>query len=141
MPLQELTGVRDLTFSRWHRSLPDDCTWIDIDSCHYCRYCNSLLALFELVRSQDEWSLVEDCRRKTASITRRVGIRLGIPAFKIAYTGEPLMHAAVMEVGRPQVDLMTADELGRFIDNLHNCEFCRQYAGGRFKRDRHSLTT
>ena len=132
MPLQELTGVRDLTFSRWHRSLPDDCTWIDIDACHYCRYCNSLLGLFELVRSPDEWSLEESCRRKVASITHRLATRADIPTYKIAYTGEPLMHAAVMEVGRPQVDLMTADELGRFIDNLHNCEFCRRHVSGRF---------
>ena len=87
MPLQEITGTRDLTFSRWHRSLPHDCTWIDIDCCHYCKYCRSLLALFELVRSPDELSLVESCRRKTVAITERVGLRLGIPVFKIAYSG------------------------------------------------------
>ena len=96
MPLEEMTGVRDLTFSTWHRSLPDDCTWIDIDCCHYCRCCHSLLALFELVRSPDEWTLEEACRRKTVAITDRVGLRLGIPVFKIAYTGTPLQSAAVM---------------------------------------------
>jgi hypothetical protein len=133
MPLEELTGLRDLTFSRWHRSLPDDCSWIDIDCCHYCRYCNSLLALFELVRSPDEFSLEVRCRQKVASITGRVGYRLQIPVFKIAYTGEPLEAAAVMQVGKPEVLVMQADELAAFINQLHDCEFCRTHGGGRFK--------
>lgn len=135
MPLQELTGRRDLTFSAWHRAhLPADCTWIDIDCCHYCRYCSSLLAVMELVRSPDADSLIADCRRKTAAIAGRVGIRLKIPVFKIAYTGEPLAAAAVMRVGRPEVQQMTPDDLARFIDRLHDCEFCRTHHNGRFGR-------
>lgn len=134
MARQEVTGTRDLSFSRWHRTLPDDCTWIDIDSCHYCRYCSSLLALFELVQCEDEWSLEEACRRKIASITHRVGIRLGIPVFKIAHTGRPLRKAAVMEVGQPGINLMESHELAKFIDALHDCDFCRKHSGGRFKR-------
>jgi len=135
MSLEEITGTRDLTFSTWHRShLPPDCTWIDIDCCHFCHYCNSLLALFELVRSPDEASLIESCRRKAASITERVGLGLGIPVFKIAYAGAPLRSAAVMRVGCPQVRVMQLGELARMIDEIHDCEFCRQHQGGRFKR-------
>jgi len=133
VPFEELTGTRDLTFSRWHRSLPRDCTWIDIDSCHYCHYCRSPLALFELVRSADEDSLTESCRRKTASITECIGLRLKIPVFKIAYTGTPLQCAAVMRVGHPDVSIMRPNELARFIDEFHDCDFCRQKRGGRFK--------
>ena len=72
MAQHELTGKRDLTFSAWHRgSVPKDCSWIDIDCCHYCHYCSSLLALFELVRCRPE-SLEEACRHKVAAITERV---------------------------------------------------------------------
>ena len=137
MPLEERTGTRDLTFSRWHRTLPTDCTWIDIDCCHYCHYCQSLLALFELVRSPDGESLIESCRRKTASITERVGIGLKIPVFKIAYTGSPLESAAVMRVGRPEVQILSPDELASFIECLHDCEFCRKHRGGRFRKRNH----
>ena len=134
MPLEEITGQRDLTFSAWHRGLPADCTWIDIDCCHYCRYCTSLLALFELVRSPDRWSLEESCRRKVVAIAERVGLRAGIPVFKVAYTGAPLQAAAVIRVGEPAVTVMSAEQLAQWIDRLHDCEFCRRHAGGRFKR-------
>ena len=133
MPLEEITGTRDLTFSRWHRSLPADCTWIDIDCCHYCHYCNSLLALFELVRCTDELVLVERCRRKSAAITERLGIKAEIPVYKIAYTGTPLQRAAVMQLGNPEVLIMQNDELARFIARIHDCKFCREHCGGRFR--------
>lgn len=133
MSLEERTGTRDLTFSRWHRShVPSDCSWIDIDCCHFCRYCNSLLALFELVRSEDEAELEVTVRRKVAAITERVGIRLGIPVFKIAYAGEPLSAAAVIRAGKPGVRVLTASELAHFIDELHDCAFCRQHRNGRY---------
>ena len=113
--------------------MPDDCSWIDIDCCHYCKYCWSLLALFELVRCQDAESLEATCQRKTASITERVGLRLQIPVYKISYRGEPLKMAAVQLVGKPEVTVMTPDQLAEFIDSIHDCEFCRKNRGGRFK--------
>lgn len=134
MPLEERTGTRDLSFSRWHRTLPDDCTWIDIDCCHFCHYCGSLLAVFELVHGPDEESLIEVCRRKSATITERIGLRLGIPAFKVAYTGDPLNAAAVIELGTNRKHLMLADELAEFINDIHNCDFCRRHRGGRFAK-------
>ena len=135
MALKEITGVRDLTFSKWHRkNLPDDCSWIDIDCCHYCKHCLSLLALFELVRSPDEWSIEDVCRRKRAFITERVGFRLDIPVFKIAYTGEPMRLAAVMRMGKPAIEVMSVEQLAEWIDRLHDCEFCRRHKNGRFKR-------
>lgn len=132
MPLEEITGTRDLTFSTWHRTLPPDCTWIDIDCCHYCRYCSSLLALFELVRSPDAESLAEACLRKPAAITERLAIRLAIPAYKVAYTGTPLAAAAVMRLGETTVQVLTAHQLAQFIDEIHNCAFCRSHRNGRF---------
>lgn len=132
MSLEERTGFRDMTFSKWHRTLPADCTWIDIDCCQFCHYCGSLLAVFELVRSPDEDSLLDVCLRKQSAITERVGLQLGIPAFKVAYTGDPLDAAAVIELGTNRKHLMFADELGEFINGLHDCNFCRRHRGGRF---------
>ncbi len=133
MTLEERTGIRDLTFSRWHRQdVPSDCSWIDIDCCHYCHYCHSLLGFFELVHSSDDAYLLETCRRKPAAITHRVGARCQVPVFKVAYTGDPLRAAAVQRLGQPEVRVHSPAELASFIDKLHDCEFCRRHRGGRF---------
>ena len=137
MSLQEITGLRDLTYSHWHRTeVREDCSWVDIDSCHYCKYCLSILCFFELVRSPDEYSLEEVCRRKVASMTERVGIRVGVPSFKIAYTGTPLSGAAVMKLGQHDIWRRTPAQLAQFIDELHNCAFCRERRNGRWSAAR-----
>jgi hypothetical protein len=136
MTLDEITGQRDLTFSRWHRNLPTDCTWIDIDCCHYCHYCHTPLALFELVRVDCGLSMVDACRRKVASITHRVGVRLGVPVYKIAYVPkepEGIQAAAIMRVGHPEIKKVTAEGLATFVNAVHDCQWCHAHSGGRFQ--------
>ncbi|QDU39693.1 hypothetical protein Mal4_40390 [Maioricimonas rarisocia] len=135
MPLQERTGLRDLTFSAWHRppTLPGDCSWIDIDCCQFCDYCNSPLALFELVWAGNAECLKEVCQRKVATITQLLAVRLSIPAYKIAYTGTDTIDAAALQkLGAPAIQVLTPGELAEFIDRLHDCEFCKKHRSGRF---------
>lgn len=135
MSLREITGERDLTFSEWHRNhLPEDCSWIDIDCCQFCKYCQSPLALIELTKCCDRDDLEERCRRKVAAITERIGIKLNIPVFKIAHWGVPLELAAIQRVGQPEIVLYDVEGLTEFIDRLHDCEFCREHRSGRFAK-------
>lgn len=77
---QEKYGTRDLAFSRWHREIPrDDFTWIDIDHCAYCDTCKEPLYLMELAQDVGQaW--------KATTVTRRLAVRLGIPALLVLYS-------------------------------------------------------
>lgn len=50
MARHERFGVRDLTYSAWHRTLDDDLTYIDLDGVEYCSRCNEPLLLIEAAR-------------------------------------------------------------------------------------------
>lgn len=87
MSMHERTGQRDLTYSRWHRSVSTArflgalraaaLTAIDVDWCEVCCYCNEPLALIE----------TQESRRgpKKAHITTKLGERAEIPVFSVAY--------------------------------------------------------
>ena len=64
----------------------------------------------------------------------RADLRRHFPAFKVAYGGEPLTSAAVMQLVKPAICILTSPELAAFIDRLHDCDFCRRNAGGRYSR-------
>lgn len=114
------------------RHLPADCTSFNFNF-QYCQCCNSPLALFEILRCPNEATLVEACRQMKAEFSEEVQNGLGIPAFKLTYTGTPFQLGALMQVGRPEVVILSHDSLVRLIDGLHNCENCRALRQGRFK--------
>lgn len=84
----ERTGVRDLTYSRWHRAnhmkqfvghkAAWDCGVVDIDWCEYCRACNAPLALIETQHSS--------APPKAARITTTLAKMAGLLAFSVSYT-------------------------------------------------------
>lgn len=47
MTKAERYGVRDLTYSAWHRTLDSSLTYCDLDGLEYCRKCKQALALIE----------------------------------------------------------------------------------------------
>lgn len=79
---QEKYGTRDLAFSRWHRAIPrDDFTWIDIDHCAYCDRCKDPIYLIELAQDVGQaW--------KATTVTRRLAVKLAIPALLVLYTAD-----------------------------------------------------
>jgi hypothetical protein len=76
----ERTGIRDLTFSNWHRQIHGDpLRMVDVDGLEFCRKCKQPLALIEtgLDYGQDsKWT------GALAGLARRAGV----PAFCLLYT-------------------------------------------------------
>jgi hypothetical protein len=85
-----------------------------------------------VVRNRDDEPLAELCRSTPTETAQRIGMRLGIPVFTVAYTGNPLTAATVMRVGASEVQALLADQLAEFINTLHDCESCHQHRSGRF---------
>jgi hypothetical protein len=87
----ERTGVRDLTYSRWHRAdsirryLPPTTaaklTAIDVDWCEACCFCFTPLALIE--------TQVSTAPPKKAAITRALALMAGIGAFSVSIVRAP----------------------------------------------------
>ncbi len=97
MSNKERTGVRDLTYSEWHRqdnlklllrplfATDTDANWhayecamIDLDAVEWCRKCKRPVGLVEVQRSAKP--------PKDATVTRTMADMLGIPAWSISYT-------------------------------------------------------
>jgi len=73
----ELTGTRDLTFSRWHRRrFGDDATAIDVDLVGYCDPCGAPLYAIESTRRED----------KSTYVLTQLARRLDCPALLVRYT-------------------------------------------------------
>lgn len=87
MSQNERTGVRDLLYSRWHRSASISrfiglkvaaiIKTVDIDWCEACHWCDEPVALIETQRSQRG--------PKRASVTQKLAERAKMPAYSVAY--------------------------------------------------------
>ncbi len=133
MARQENTGKRDLSLSSWHRTLSDDCDMIDIDVCEYCHYCLSILAYIETVQCFNVNEISRVCSSKSAKITERTANRVGVPAYVVAYFGDPITRAAVRQCGTLAANsVMNEPELREFFEGIHDCEFCKNCKQGRF---------
>ena len=81
MSREERYGTRDLTYSRWHRALPDDdLTMIDLDILEYCRRCAAPLLLGEL--AQD---VGQGFKATTVLKALTAEMRNGVKAYLIFY--------------------------------------------------------
>lgn len=77
MTLYERTGTRDLTFSRWHRTLRPDLHWIDVDHVAYCARCKRILYIAEICFDNGQY--------KATTVTRKLANGLGVPGLLIRY--------------------------------------------------------
>jgi hypothetical protein len=117
----ERTGVRDLTFSQWHRTLSDECTAIDIDLCEYCRFCGEALVLIEVARGL--------YNRKQTRIIRNLAKKAGITAILVLYEsingemGPRVRVARVWPDPTEPVEIQTK-VLGRRIEAYHMSHHC-----------------
>lgn len=79
----ERTGIRDLTFSNWHRqALPDRAHMIDVDGLHFCRRCRMPLALLETARDIGQAT-------KATIVLERLAAVANIPAYCLLYSVSP----------------------------------------------------
>jgi hypothetical protein len=76
----ERTGHRSLTYSAWHRTLPDDWPYIDIDACEYCAQCLTPLLLLEVTYDTGRW--------KPARVLGALAARARVPALVLYYQAQ-----------------------------------------------------
>ena len=123
MSRYERYGYRNLTFSRWHRTLPDHCTTIDIDFLEYCRQCHKPLALIEIAQDVGQ-------DYKPTTVLKALSRLANIPAFLIFYEikieNELIGNCRWQRIWPEPTALtpMTMDQIGKWIVNIHNGHNC-----------------
>ena len=124
MSRYERYGTRDLTFSQWHRSLPNHCTAIDVDFLEYCQRCRAPLALIELARDVGQ-------AFKPTTVLERLAERAGIRGYVVLYKLDPAAPHGIGDcrVGRiyPQKSALTSvtlDAVGAHIQRIHDDHQC-----------------
>ena len=120
----EITGRRDLTYSRWRRQVSGyDLTYVDVDACEYCCDCFTPLALIETAIDRGR-------EYKSTRVMRRLAEMAGIPAYRVFYTkqGDTITMFRVRQVS-PEYDTkeytMTPAEYEQFLRSLRNNHECR----------------
>lgn len=78
MSRDERTAWRDRAYSAWHRSLPYDLDFLDLDWVEYCHKCKRRLAVYELCADIEQIN-------KVAYITKGVADALRVPGFIVLY--------------------------------------------------------
>jgi hypothetical protein len=75
----ERTGIRDLTYSNWHRQFcPERVSMIDVDGLEYCRRCRMPLALIETALDYGQ-------AIKPTSALEQLSLAANVPAFCVLY--------------------------------------------------------
>lgn len=124
MSRYERYGTRDLTYSAWHRTLPDVVTMIDIDGLEYCRRCRAPLALIETARDVGQ-------SFKSTIVLRELACRAFIPAFLVLYhIGEEsggIDQFRWCQIWPQRTDLATATvaEWSHHLVALHDSHRCQ----------------
>lgn len=78
MSREERAGWRDEAYSAWHRGLPYDLDFLDIDWIEYCHVCKRRLCVYELCADINNVG-------KVAYITKGVADDLRLPGFIVLY--------------------------------------------------------
>ena len=126
MSREERTGKRDLTFSQWHRSLPDFCTAIDLDFLEYCQQCREPLALIEI--AQGHFSIP-----KPTTVLRMLAVKANIRAYLVMYElnkQAPHGLSTTMRLQRifpdkSDIRTMDVEAVGKLIARLHTAHRCQ----------------
>lgn len=128
MSRYERFGTRDLTFSSWHRSLPNSCTAIDIDFLEYCQRCRAPLALIELARDVGQ-------DFKATTVMERLAECANVRAYLVLYEldeGEKygMGRCRVSRVWPDRTPLKrhSLDAVGRLIVRIHEEHQCANRA-------------
>lgn len=123
MSLKERYGTRDLTYSTWHRTLPNHISYIDIDCCEYCNFCKAPLALIETAIDVGQ-------AFKATTIMKRLAVKMGIEAWIVLYKldGDKKIAAFNVKQIHPeytQFIKMDVQSWGKKLIDLHDHCSCR----------------
>lgn len=125
MTRYERFGERDLTFSQWHRTLPNRCTCIDIDFLEYCQRCRAPLALIEIARDVGQ-------PHKSTVVMQKLAEAAGIVAYVVIYTkdstsvgGIGACRIAEVAPNRSTLTPVSSATVGQLIEDIHDSHDCR----------------
>jgi hypothetical protein len=76
----ELTGQRDLAYSKWHRTLPNYCYMIDLDSVEW-RNGRGVVALIETCRG----TAVAYKKKFQLRVLKEIALKLQVPCYLVIY--------------------------------------------------------
>ena len=123
----ERYGHRDLTFSRWHRTLGDHVTCIDMDFLEYCRRCRQPLAFIETARDVGQGFKPTTVQKKTAE-------QANVPAYCVLYKPQDVEneHAGIASARGSRVFptstagyiTMSSTTVGDFLTSIHDRHQC-----------------
>lgn len=133
MSNRERSGIRDLTYSAWHRvanlkqwlgeKLANFVTMVDIDSLEYCKCCYEPLALIE--------TKFIEAVEKSWTATAKLALRAGIPAYLVIYDKPDGLVTKFWVTGSGyDHHPMTPDEYAWWLVGIHancNCQTSVQY--------------
>ena len=114
----ELTGERDLTFHKWHRTLPSHCYMVDLD-CIEWRSEKGIVALIELARH----TAIVYKKKFQCKVIKELATKAKIPAFLVLYNDE-LTYFEVYdilsgeEITQCTKRIMGQNEFRSFIESL-----------------------
>jgi len=114
----ELTGERDLSYSRWHRTLGDSYYMIDLDSIEW-RSGKGVVALIETARLQ----AIVYKKKFQIKVMKELAQRLGVPAYLVLYNDELTLFEVYDLLSGSEWSSCTKKVMGRneysnFIKNL-----------------------
>ncbi|MFH1554592.1 MAG: hypothetical protein ABII76_06985 [Pseudomonadota bacterium] len=122
----ERTGWRDEAYSAWHRSLPYDLDFLDLDWIEYCHTCKRRLCVYELCADIEQTA-------KVAYITKGVADGLAIPGFIVLYEVREgrLARLRIRRITDPTTDwwLVSPEEWTRQLIALRTCHPLAERAG------------
>lgn len=128
MSKDERYGVRDLTYSRWHRTLDDSLHWIDLDAVEYCSLCKEPLVLIELAHDIGQTF-------KATTVMTRLATRADLPAFLVFYLaaadGDGITRLRVRRVWPPDDTefVMSPQEYEWWLSTFRGAHRCASPVG------------
>lgn len=129
MSRNELYGFRDEAYSRWHRSIPLDLDFIDVDWQERCSVCHEPVLLYELKRD-----VGQSAASQNVFATKRLGERARIPTALVLYKVErgEVVQLRVTDLGpreRPEVVLSPEEWTQRLVKaRCHEVQVSRETA-------------
>ena len=120
----ERFSQRDLAYSKWHRHLGNDVTFVDIDAVEYCNKCMSPLAIMELAQDVEQ-------PNKPFMLTLRMARACNVPGYVVLYTADEtkeekdtIVRMRVMKI-YPEIsgfNEVSGKDFGAWLKSLHdNC--------------------
>lgn len=118
MVKEEQTGERDLTYSRWHRTLPNYCYMVDLDAIEW-RIERGIVAFIELAKSQ----AIVYKKKFQLKVIQELAKKSGVPAFLVLYNDELSLFEVYDLLSAPEWSscnkkVLNRDEYSSFIKNL-----------------------